>query len=148
MSRLEVHHLFPRSILYKHGYSRSEVNALANFCFLTRECNLAISNRDPEKYFPEMETANPGVLRSQWIPTDPELWKVKNYRAFLEARKALLSDALNEALEGLLHGDLRWLAGTATVAPAEPELVGAAPSPGVEALSRWENPAPHGTSWM
>lgn len=139
MSRLEVHHLFPRSILYKHGYSRSEVNALANFCFLTKECNLAISNRDPEKYFPEMETANPGVLRSQWIPTDPELWKVKNYRAFLEARKALLSDALNEALEGLLHGDLRWLAGTATVAPAEPELVGAAPSPGEDEEERLQS---------
>ncbi len=121
MARLEVHHLFPKSLLYKRGHTKSEVNALGNYCFLTKECNLAISNRDPEKYFPEMEAANPGVLRSQWIPTDPELWKVKNYRAFLAARKALLADALNATMEELLHGDLQWLSGAASIEPVVTE---------------------------
>ena len=40
LSRLEVHHVFPKDLLYKHGYSRPEVNALANFTFLTQETNL------------------------------------------------------------------------------------------------------------
>ena len=30
----------------------------------------------------------------------------------------------------------------------ERERIGAAPSPGAEALSRWENPAPRGSPWM
>ena len=129
MNRLEVHHVFPKSLLYQHGYSKPEVNALGNYCFLTKECNLLISNRHPEEYFPKMEAANPGVLRSQWIPTDPELWKVKNYRAFLASRKALLADALNATMEELLHGDLRWLSGPASVEPVVPETTMASPSP-------------------
>lgn len=36
MSRLEVHHIFPKAQLYKRKHPRPEVNALANFCFLTK----------------------------------------------------------------------------------------------------------------
>ena len=49
------------------------MNALANFCFLTKETNLNISDRLPEDYFPEVEAAQPGALASQWIPVDPAL---------------------------------------------------------------------------
>ncbi|MFN3503592.1 MAG: hypothetical protein ACK4ZJ_15150, partial [Allorhizobium sp.] len=65
MSRLEVHHIFPRARLYEANYARAEVNALANFCFLTKDTNLSISDRRPEDYFPEIEAAHPGALRSQ-----------------------------------------------------------------------------------
>jgi type I site-specific restriction-modification system R (restriction) subunit len=77
MSRLEVHHIFPKAQLYKRDFKRPEVNALANFCFLTKDTNLDISDRLPEVYFPEVEQAHPGALASQWIPDDPELWKNK-----------------------------------------------------------------------
>ena len=109
MSRLEVHHIFPKAQLYKRKYKRPEVNALANFCFLTKDTNLDISDRLPEEYFPEVEEAHPGALASQWIPTDPALWKIENYRDFLEARKALLAAEANRRMEELLHGDTRWL---------------------------------------
>lgn len=128
MSKLEVHHIFPKSLLYKNGYTKSEVNALANYCFLTKDCNLSILDRNPEQYFAEVEAANPGVLRSQWIPTDPALWTVKNYRVFLEERKKLLAGALNAKLEELLHGDLHWLSGTANVPVAVPDATQALPS--------------------
>ena len=55
MHRLEVHHIFPKSRLYDAGCERAEVNAVANFCFLTRETNLVIGNRFPEAYFAEVE---------------------------------------------------------------------------------------------
>ena len=71
MSRLEVHHIFPKAQLYKRKYKRPEVNALANFCFLTKDTNLDISDRLPEEYFPEVEEAHPGALASQWIPDGP-----------------------------------------------------------------------------
>jgi hypothetical protein len=56
-------------------------------------------------------------LASQLIPTDPLLWKIKNYREFLEARKALLATEVNQRMEELLHGDAQWLAGPAAVVP-------------------------------
>ena len=118
MSRLEVHHIFPKAQLYKRNFKRPEVNAVANFCFLTKDTNLNISARLPEDYFPEIEAAHPGALASQWIPADPALWKIENYRSFLEARKVLLAEEVNKRMEELLHGETRWLAGPATAIPA------------------------------
>jgi len=109
MSSLEVHHIFPRARLYDADYSRAEVNALGNFCFLTKDTNLAIRDRRPEDYFPEIEKAHPGALRSQWIPDDPMLWKVENFRDFVEARKELLASAANACLAQLLHEDTQVL---------------------------------------
>ena len=117
MSRLEVHHIFPKAQLYKREFKRPEVNALGNFCFLTKDTNLDISDRLPEEYFREVEKTHPGALASQWIPTDPVLWKVENFLAFLEARKVLLAAELNRRMEDLLHGDTRWLAGPAAAVP-------------------------------
>lgn len=110
MNRLEVHHIFPKAQLYKLKYSRAEVNALANFCFQTKDTNLLISDKRPEVYFPEIEARHPCALASQWIPMDERLWKLENYREFLEARKVLLAKEANRFLAELLHGDDRWLA--------------------------------------
>ena len=109
MARLEVHHIFPKSRLYSREFKRHEVNAVANFCFLTKETNLVIGNRFPEEYFAEVETNHPGALASQWIPSDPSLWKIEHYSDFLEARKALLAEEANRCFADLLHGDSRWL---------------------------------------
>lgn len=117
MNHLEVHHIFPKSQLYKRGHNRPEVNALANYCFLTKESNLNIGDRLPEEYFPEVEANHPGALASQWIPLDRRLWKIENYLEFLEARKALLAEEVNRRLSDLLHGDTRWLASAARPVP-------------------------------
>lgn len=106
MSKLEVHHIFPKAVLYRHNFRRPHVNAVANFCFLTKDTNLRISDRPPEEYFPEIESRHPGALSSQWIPMDPELWKVSNYEDFLEARRRLLADSANDFLAELLHGEI------------------------------------------
>lgn len=121
MSRLEVHHIFPKAKLYKKNYKRPEVNALGNFCFLTKETNLAISDELPEVYFPKIEADHPGALASQWIPTDPALWKIENYRDFLAARRELLAAETNRRMEDLLHGDTQWLEGA--VRPMEAVVV-------------------------
>jgi hypothetical protein len=93
MNKLEVHHIFPKAQL-KYKYDRATVNALANYCFLTKESNLFIRDRLPEEYFPEAEKAHPGVLASQWIPLDPVLWKIENFPDFLSARQRLLGSSL------------------------------------------------------
>ena len=141
MSSLEVHHIFPKARLYKCKYRRPEVNALANFCFQTKDTNLEISDRLPEEYFPKFERRYPGGLASQWIPMDPALWKMERFRDFLEARKELLAAELNRRMEDLLHGDTRWLASPAAVAPVPAGVLGGITSEEEEAqlesLNEW-----------
>ncbi len=103
-SSLQLHHVFPKAYLYKNGYDKTEVNALANFAFLTAKTNQQLSDRSPYEYFEEVEKKQPGALQSQWIPMDRDLWRVENYRGFLAARRQLLADAANRLLEDLLAG--------------------------------------------
>ncbi|RFU39433.1 DUF262 domain-containing protein [Actinomadura logoneensis] len=104
LTSLQMHHVFPKAVLYEAGYQRSQVNAVANFCFLTQETNLKIGMRSPEDYFPQVEAAQPGALASQWIPTDPQLWRIDRYPDFLEARRELLAQAANSFLTELRNG--------------------------------------------
>ncbi|MBZ0168648.1 hypothetical protein MELA_00301 [Candidatus Methylomirabilis lanthanidiphila] len=150
MSRLEVHHIFPKAQLYQRKFKRPEVNALANFCFLTKDTNLDINDRLPEEYFPEIARAHPHALASQWIPADPNLWKIENFREFLEARKVLLAAEVNRRMKDLLHGSDEWLAGAAPQAPAAVVVGGGITSEAeeeqLEALNHWmeENRLPRG----
>ena len=114
-AQLNVHHIFSRAELYSAGYDRTQVNAVGNFCFLTADCNQWMSaslpaqpsksvrgTHDPELrrigkegYFNWVREKHPGVLESQWIPMDEELWKIENYTDFLYARRQLLANAAN-----------------------------------------------------
>ena len=123
MSSLEVHHIFPKAQLYKRGHSRPVVNAIANFCLLTKDTNLSISDRLPEVYFAEIEENHPGSLASQWIPADEILWKIDNYGDFLEARRQLLAEEANRRLAILLHGEEQWLTDNERHVPAAPAQI-------------------------
>ena len=103
---LQVHHIFPRKLLYKHGYSKSKVNAIANFTFITQDTNLQISDRQPLDYLEEIESQHPGAVESHWIPIDKNLWKVENYTDFLAARRELLAQVSNEFIQSLFNGEL------------------------------------------
>ena len=134
MNALEVHHIFPKAQLYKRDVQRSQVNAIANFCFLTKDTNLNIRDALPEAYFPQIEAKHPGALASQWIPMDESLWKIERYADFLEARKELLAAEANLRFESLLHGDTRWIAEPARVSIiSKAEVAGGVSSPEEEA---------------
>ena len=107
LNTLQVHHIFPKARLYAagRGFSRGEVNALANFCFLTQDTNLRISDRLPRDYLPEVAERLPGALESQWIPTDPALWELDRYRDFLAERRVMLAHSLDAFLRGLASAD-------------------------------------------
>ena len=125
-STLEMHHIFPKALL-RSDYHYREVNAIANYCFLTKDTNIRIGARPPSEYFPEIEAKHPGALESQWIPMDRELWKAENYPQFLKERQRLLADAANRMLDALRHEAVPAPAAPTPmpVAPAE-----AAPPPG------------------
>lgn len=116
-SALHVHHLFPKARLYEAGFSRSEANAIANFAFLTASSNLSVGARFPHEYLAALEEKNPGVLESQWIPTDPHLWEIDRYGDFLRERRKLMSDATNQFLGALREG--RQIAPKLTPGPIE-----------------------------
>lgn len=109
---LEVHHIIPRARLAAYSemhpdsaYDRGEVNAVANFALITKDTNLDISAKEPQAYLAEIEAARPGVLSSQWIPLEPDLWNVERFRDFLRSRRELLARAANTMLDGLFAGE-------------------------------------------
>jgi Protein of unknown function DUF262 len=111
---IQIHHIFPKSALYEVGYGKGQVNAVANFCFLTREASLVIGKREPHEYFSAVEAMHPGALASQWIPQDPALWRLDRYPDFLAARRELLAEAANSFL-----GQLRSGSAAGSVEPLE-----------------------------
>jgi len=101
-SKLQIHHIYPKAQLYKANHERRDVNAAANFCFLTAVTDQALGDELAESYFPKVEKCHPGALASQWIPLDPTLWRMERYADFLAARRELLADAADTFLNGLL----------------------------------------------
>jgi len=105
-STLEVHHIFPKSILYQHGYTKSLVNALGNYAFLTKQTNGDISDDEPSAYLPRYMRENPGSVESHWMPVDEVLYKIENYEMFLEKRRELLAESTNAFLNSLISNSV------------------------------------------
>lgn len=87
----EFHHFFPREYLTKCGYTKNEVNALANIIFLTSASNKRISARAPSDYLKEVEAAAGAqldeVLASNLITRDAfNAAKADDYKEFLKLR--------------------------------------------------------------
>lgn len=111
---LEAHHIFPRAVLLKQHRNASDIDQVANFAFITKECNINISDDSPLDYLSNIRDNLPNgesVLRSQWIPMDSTLWRPNAYDQFLSERRQLLADQANEYLRSLL-GDEAWEAAT------------------------------------
>lgn len=105
-SSLEVHHIFPKKLLYEAGRNKAEVNSLANYTFITKDANLSILCDEPRTYFPKCESKHPGVLSTHWIPMQPDCWELKQYSTFLDKRRELLANAANVFLNSLLKGEM------------------------------------------
>ena len=111
---LELHHIFPKAYLRRNGISVNDANNFGNLAFQTHLTNIGIRDRAPGEatgdgrppYMPEIAEHQPGALESQWVPNDPELWKVENYQKFLAERRRLLAEAANEFLASLRDGVL------------------------------------------
>lgn len=101
-AQLEAHHIFPRSYLNKANLPRDQIDQLANLALITKGSNLKIGSKSPAEYLPDLELANAGILASQWIPQDLELWTLARYNRFIVKRCKLLADAANDFMEDLI----------------------------------------------
>lgn len=107
--QLDSHHIFPKSQLYDiydsgDSSHRKLVNEVANRAFLTPATNRELGERLPEDYLHEVRENHPSALKSQFIPDNPDLWKLENYEDFLAKRRDLLADAINDYMEDLEIG--------------------------------------------
>lgn len=104
---LESHHIFPKSQLYDELYDSSNhmgqkrVNEIANRAFITSRGNHEIFTDLPEDYLPEVQSDYPEAFDKQFIPENPELWKLENYEDFLAKRRELLAEAVNDFIDDL-----------------------------------------------
>ena len=78
------------------------MNEIANRAFLTAATNRQLADRPPEVYLPQVEERYPGALVKQFIPMNPELWKVERFPDFLEARRQLIAQRINDFMAGLI----------------------------------------------
>lgn len=96
-NRLQYHHIFPKAIL-KNLYRRKEIDDIANLAFISGGTNRRISSKKPEKYLPEMISEyGEEVFKRHLIPLDVDLG-LENYPKFLDVRRKLIADRINELL--------------------------------------------------
>ena len=104
---LEWDHIFPYSILKNNGYSKNVpkkyalAQEITNRAVLTSTENRIKSNAFAEDYLRKVVEKFPSALCKQVIPEDPELWKLENFELFLDKRRGMLADELNEFLNKL-----------------------------------------------
>lgn len=97
---LERHHIFPKAFLRKkydasNSIQKNLINEIANNALITQKSNIKILDRDPAEYLPEID---PEQLRKQFVPTDSALYSLQNYELFLEKRRKLIADGINQFL--------------------------------------------------
>jgi hypothetical protein len=118
-SSLHVQEIFPKWALTRAGYSRAEVNAIANFAFVTDESGGQLGKRLPEEHL--AECSREGLL-AQWIPENRTLWTIDRYPEFLESRRQLLAETANRFLDELARGTRPWPSVPLTVMAPPPEI--------------------------
>ena len=109
-NRGDIHHLFPKDYLIKHGVPQSQYNQIANYVFIQQEINVKISNSAPCVYMQtvltQCQTKQPiygGIteeaalqenLRQNCVPAGFETMSIENYAEFLEERRELIAEKI------------------------------------------------------
>lgn len=113
----DVHHIFPRDFLKRHGQPQSQYNQIANYVIAQSEINIAISNKEPAVYFREMhDQVNGGLktygnitgsdqlqenLRMNCIPDRVVDMGLDDFPDFLRARRTLMAARIRTYFESL-----------------------------------------------
>jgi hypothetical protein len=103
----DIHHLFPKDYLKKHGLERNKYNQIANYVYMQSEINIKVGNKPPKEYFEvittQMQDNNKQVsglstyqelldnLQMNAVPSDIMEMSIDNYNDFLTARRKLMA---------------------------------------------------------
>jgi len=108
----DIHHIYPRNYLKKRNYNRGMYNQIANYVMAQSEINIAIGDKEPEKYFSELinqcetKVAKYGAiididqlkenLKANCIPLKLIEGEKLNYEDFLKERRFLMANKIKE----------------------------------------------------
>lgn len=98
---LELHHIFPKAVLKERYDLRADsriVDQVANLAFLSQKANARISSKEPAEYLPTIDARR---LQSQYVPLDPALWTLDRFDEFVQQRRQMLAQGINELLLSL-----------------------------------------------
>ena len=110
--RGDIHHLFPKDYLKKHGLDRSKYNQIANYVYMQSEINIKVGNKPPKDYFEliasQMQENNKQVsglssqeellnnLQMNAVPADITHMSIDDYNDFLTARRKLMATKIKD----------------------------------------------------
>ena len=106
--KIESDHIFPYSKLRDMGYNRGNhlkyklAQELTNRALITKDANMRKLAKEPSDYLPQVNDKYPGALEKQYIPMDTEIWKMDKFEVFLEKRRHILAEAINDFINNYL----------------------------------------------
>lgn len=115
--RGDIHHLFPKDYLKKHGLDRGKYNQIANYVYMQSEINIKVGNKPPKDYFKILQEqmtngtlslsgihhddALQDNLKANCIPVEIIEMDIEHYQDFLHKRRLLMAEKLKEYYFGL-----------------------------------------------
>lgn len=99
--RLQFHHIFPKAVLKKDGYTPREADDVANLAFIGGKTNRAISDKAPVDYLlPLVAQQGAALFEAQCIPTEKKnLLELEHYKEFLQERRKRIAASLNAFIQ-------------------------------------------------
>ena len=101
---VERHHLFPKGYLKTLGITDlRETNQIANYALVEWGDNMKIMEQSPTEYLPGMASRfkKEELARMYHWHSLPENWEQMNYREFLEQRRELIAQVIQEGYRTL-----------------------------------------------
>ena len=115
--RGDIHHLFPKEYLKRHGLRRGDYNQIANYVYMQSETNIRIGNKPPQEYFRALieqvrggEQLYGGIdsedrlrenMHAHCIPDSIFDGNVDTYQDFLADRRKLMAARMRKYYEAL-----------------------------------------------
>ena len=115
--RGDIHHLFPKDYLKKHGFDRAKYNQIANYVYMQSEINIKVGNKPPKEYF---ESINHQIfdgnqelsglssseqmlenLRMNCVPEEIQNMGIDDYQDFLVLRRKLMASKIKDYYHSL-----------------------------------------------
>jgi hypothetical protein len=94
----EIDHIFPQSRLKGLNYKKKQIDQIANLMLLKSKLNGPSGKSDilPSEFFPKILDKDPTFLKDHCIPSDPALWKIENFEAFILEREKLIVEKFTD----------------------------------------------------
>lgn len=113
----DIHHLFPKDYLKKHGLDRNKYNQIANYVYMQSEINIKVGNKSPKDYMAiitsSFGSSTPGIsgintpealqanLAASCVPESIVGMDADSYNDFLDERRQLMALKIRDYYWGL-----------------------------------------------